>query len=185
MRVTRKIRSRQSMARWLNYQVTTWMTDSSSTDSVPSGSSPYPPTLPAENTDRKNKRQSEPLEASLLLSSASDAIPPHGGTSNEADLSEPLPALDTQVKLLSDLPSRQTTTPFASFPSLPPKKNTPPKTQRSNSRKTQPQMNPSTLEQANQPPSPQQAREQDHPSASRQEDSGARTGVPFPKQLDP
>jgi putative transposase len=87
MRVTRKIRSRQSMARWLNYQVTTWMTDSSSTDSVPSGSSSYPPTLPAENTHRKNKRQSEPLEASLLLASASDAIPPHRGTSSEADLS--------------------------------------------------------------------------------------------------
>jgi hypothetical protein len=180
MRLTRKIRSRQTMARWWNAQVTTWMTDSNAPASVPSGSSPYPPTLTAEHTDRKNKSQSEPLEASLLLASASDTIPPHEDTSSEADLSEPLPALDAQVKLLSDLPSSQTATPFASFPPLPPKKNNPPKTQRSNSRKTQPQTNPSTLEQANQPPSPQQAKEQDHPSASPQQDSGTLTGVSFP-----
>ncbi|GLV56073.1 hypothetical protein KDH_29170 [Dictyobacter sp. S3.2.2.5] len=177
MRLTRKIRSRHSMARWWNDQVTTWMTASNATDSVSPGSRPYPPVPPETHVDQNKNNQHEPLE--VPPPPVSNAIQRLGGTSSGADLSEPLPALDAQVKLLSDPPSSHDATPFASFPPLPKKEDVPPTPQRRKARKTQPQTDPSTSEQAGRSSSPRHPTEHNPPSTSHQHSPGTPTGVPF------
>ena len=112
MRLTRKIRSRQTMARWLNSQVTTWMTASHATDTASPGRSPSP----LEQTDANiSSLQHAPSDAPALPTKDT----PTGSTEVRiADISAPLPQMDQHVILLSDPAGQENATPFVPFPPL-------------------------------------------------------------------
>jgi putative transposase len=100
MRLTRKIRSRQSLARWWNEQVTTWIDQATHTSSahlsLKAAASP-PPTTP--DTERTPLPFQQPRSA--------------------ADLSAPLPQVLEHVTIPPDTPSDRDRTPFSAFPPLP------------------------------------------------------------------
>jgi len=117
MRLTRKIRSRQTMARWWNKQVTTWINESPHTVSVSSANG---------HRDELTKGDQELLTEKEPAGSAGEQalLPSHHPpvitwASSVADLGSPLPSLQEQVSLQSFHIAQEGHTPFEPFPPPP------------------------------------------------------------------
>lgn len=113
MRLTRKIRSRQTMARWWNTQVTTWINQSTQTADAPSASMSVKlqaaePWLPIPLGERKAPSLEQ---ASLALETLS--LP-----SSVADLRAPLPPEHPQVVVSPEAQAEHNALPFSAFPPL-------------------------------------------------------------------
>jgi putative transposase len=108
IRLSRAIRSRQSMARWWNTQVTTWINESTL---------PTSPDVIVDDEDESNQvEQSSSLESSRdhrFLSTTTTV------TRSVADISAPLPDARESVVLLPNHRSQESQTPFEPFPPLP------------------------------------------------------------------
>ncbi len=117
MRLTRKIRTRQTMARWWNEQVTTWINESPHVASVPSATS--------QRNEEKKENHELLTETAPVGSAGSQAVVPSHHppvipwASSVADLGAPLPSLQEQVSLQSFHRAQEDHTPFEPFPPLP------------------------------------------------------------------
>jgi hypothetical protein len=120
MRLTRKIRSRQGMARWWNAQVTTWINESTHAGSA----EPEQTSL----TNEPAPARAQPISSSLLTAMPSTPMTTTTSTtmstSSVADLSAPLTGFQEDVLLL-DHATHAHQTPFEPFPPLPPKARSP------------------------------------------------------------
>jgi putative transposase len=109
MRLTRTIRSRHSMARWWNEQVTTWINESAHETAQASIDAP-------QEKCREAADDQASLESSLDVE---PAIPHHPlPTAGIADLSAPLGDIQKQVCLLPDNNSEELQPPFEPFSPL-------------------------------------------------------------------
>jgi putative transposase len=114
MRLTRKIRSRQTMARWWNEQVTTWINQSTQPALGASGNlSEKAPTASPLQAIQAEVREAPCLEQAPMAQESQS--PP----SSVADLTASLPPLQEQVVLLPEGLAAENTLPFSAFPPLP------------------------------------------------------------------
>ena len=117
MRLTRTIRSRHSMARWWNEEVTTWINEATQADSASStchtvDTSPEGGKDPTSEQEQQGVAHKDGALCQPLPST-------HAPTPSVADLCAPLPSFHEPVALLPDPGTQETQTPFESFPPLP------------------------------------------------------------------
>lgn len=119
MRLTRTIRSRQTMARWWNEQVTTWINEQAADTSAARLSAKEPTASPSPASPER-EQEAPPLSPS---EQASVRTPPEHPS--VADLSAPLPPEHPQVALLKEQVAIGNSTPFSAFPPLSSEEHTP------------------------------------------------------------
>ena len=114
MRLTRTIRSRQTMARWWNEQVTTWINEQAVDPSEARLSAKEPTASPSPTSPER-----EQVPPSLSPSErAFDQERTGRSQTSVADLSAPLPPSQEQVVLIKEQVSVGNSTPFSAFPPL-------------------------------------------------------------------
>ena len=115
MRLTRTIRSRQTMARWWNEQVTTWINEQAVDPSEARLLGAKEPTASPSPTSPEREQEPPPLSPS---EQAFDQERTGRSQASVADLSAPLPPSQEQVVLLKEQVSVGNSTPFSAFPPL-------------------------------------------------------------------